>query len=257
MLDIALVSYINTRPFMDGLGKVFDKSEARLHLMPPADCATYLAEGNCQLSLMPIGALDLFPQAAILPNYCIGADGPVESVFIFSQRPIEELDTLILDRHSRTSNGLARILLEHYWKKSLKLVQAKEKFFHQIDDRTGGVVIGDHAIRIRENFRYVYDLSAVWKQMTGLPFVFAVWVYLPGTLNQLEKDKLNEAFRYGVSQRLDTAERWAVPFDIPLEFARHYLQNCIDYQFDAAKHRALNLYQELLAQLREPVSVIG
>jgi len=256
MLDIALVSYINTRPFMDGLGQVFDKSEARLHLMPPADCATYLANGNCQLSLMPIGALNLFPKAAILPNFCIGADGAVESVFIFSQQPIEELDTLILDRHSRTSNGLARILLEHHWRKPINLVQAKEKFFHQIDGRTGGVVIGDHAIRIRENFRYVYDLSEIWKQMTGLPFVFAVWVYLPGTLNSLHKQKLNEAFRIGVRQRRETAERWAVPFDIPLDFARHYLENCIDYQFDAGKHRALNLYQDLLVKLREPVSIM-
>ncbi|MEL6805707.1 MAG: menaquinone biosynthesis protein, partial [Bacteroidota bacterium] len=240
-----------------GLGQIFSKDEARLHLMPPADCATYLAEGKCQLSLMPIGALSLFDRAAILPNYCIGAEGAVESVYIFSQRPIQELDTLILDRHSRTSNGLARILLEHHWGKRLNLVQAEQKHFHLIEGTTGGVVIGDHAIRIREQYAYTYDLAEYWQLMTGLPFVFAVWVYRPGELTGIDKQRLNVAFRTGVRQRRETAERWAVPFDIPLDFARHYLENCIDYQFDSGKHRALNLYQDLLVKLSAPVKMLA
>ena len=249
MIDIALVSYINTRPFMDGLGQVFQKNEARLHLMPPSACADFLAANNCQLALLPSGALPRFPKLSILPNYCIGADGPVESVFIFSQEPIHQLKNIVLDRHSNTSNGLARILVAHHWQQNIRFLETQEKNFQQIEGDTGGVVIGDHAIRIRDRFRYAYDLAEIWKQMTGLPFAFAVWAYLPGTLNTQQKEKLNQAFRIGTAGHQETAEKWAVPFDIPLDFAKHYLSNCIDYRFDAPKHHALKLYFKLLKRL--------
>ena len=74
MIDIALVSYINTRPFMDGFEAKIKDREIRFHLLPPVDCATHLHQGKCQMALLPVGALAQFKNISIMPNYCIGAD---------------------------------------------------------------------------------------------------------------------------------------------------------------------------------------
>ncbi len=249
ILDIALVSYINTRPFMDGFEHVFSKEEVNLNLLAPAKCSVHLQNGQSDLALIPVGAIPDFKQICLMPNYCIGANGPVESVYVFSQRPIEEIDTLILDRHSRSSNGLARILLKHHWKRELNFLSPNEKYFHLIEDRTAAVVIGDKAIKIRANYAYAYDLSAEWKKLTGLPFVFAVWAYHTGSFEQRLIHKLDHAMEWGVNQALESAEKWAKHFNIPLDFARKYLKSCIDFRFDASKHRALVLYLEELEAL--------
>lgn len=249
MLDIALVSYINTRPFMDGLEHYFQEDEMRLHLLPPSACAAHLRQGKSHLALIPVGALLDFERIELLPNHCIGADGAVASVFLFSQCPLQDVKTVILDRHSRSSNGLARLLMAHHWKQSVSFVHPTDTHFHRIKDRTAGIVIGDKAISLRSRFPYAYDLAEAWKQLTGLPFVFAVWAYHPGKLQAPTRKRLDQAMQWGTAQALESAQKWASVFNIPLPFAREYLHTYIDFSFDAPKHRALRLYLNALAQL--------
>ena len=251
MPDIALVSYINTRPFVDGLEATYGKDgDIRLHLLPPSDCARALFDGQADLALIPVGSIPTGPTLALLPTWCIGADGPVDSVFLFSQKPIEEIDQVWLDRHSRSSNGLAQILMRYHWKKEVRWLEPVKKHFDQIQEHTAGVVIGDEAIRIRDQFAYQYDLAEVWRDMTGLPFVFAVWAYNPGTINQSEIQRIEEALGNGVLQAETTAENWAGHFGMGIEAAKAYLTESIDYQFDARKHQALELYVRLLEEVK-------
>jgi len=249
MVDIALVSYINTRPFMDGIEQVLSKDEVRLHLMPPSECARALKEERVDMALMPIGALINFDQINLLPDYCIGGDGSVNSVFIFSQVPIEEVSYLYLDPHSRSSNGLARILLRHYWKKELPFDMFDQRPFDLIQGRKAGVIIGDQAIRTRNSYPYAYDLSEYWKKLTGLSFPFAVWGYRPEKFSPDLLEKIQKAMRLGVEQRKMSALKWANYYDIPPEFAVSYLEQDIDYIFDSDKHLSLKLYQDALKAL--------
>lgn len=252
-MRISLVSYINTRPFLDGLEQYFGPDEVSLSLLPPSACARSLHAGECDLALIPIGSIPDFSRLEILPRYCIGADGAVDSVFIFSQQPLEYLNTLVLDRHSRSSNGLARILLQHHWKRPLHLVELQDAPFDHIQRFTGAVVIGDEAIRRRGQFVYAYDLAEAWKRFSGLPFPFAVWACRPGGLTRSQRTKFQQAVQWGVNQRASSAKKWAHDFEMSPEYAQQYLTQSIDYQFDRGKHKALTLYQKLLAGLDEPV----
>ncbi|MEO0473542.1 MAG: menaquinone biosynthesis protein [Bacteroidota bacterium] len=249
MLEVALVSYINTRPFLDGFDQFFKPEEARFHLLPPMECAAALHRGDVDLSLLPVGALPNFEKVGILPTYCIGGNGPVESVFLLSQQPVQSLERVILDRHSRSSNGLARILLQSYWQQTVQYELPTEKHFNRIEGSTGGVVIGDTAIRIRDRFAYQYDLSEAWRKMTGLSFAFAIWAYRPDALSAQQISRLESAMAWGVQHLPEAAARWAQTFDFSEDFARHYLTNCIDYRFDAPKHRAMRVYLQQLLQL--------
>ncbi|MEM0995730.1 MAG: menaquinone biosynthesis protein [Bacteroidota bacterium] len=247
-LRIALVSYINTRPFTDGLRKSFSLEELELQLRPPAECARALAMGTCDMALIPVGSLIDFTNIRIIGEYCIGADGAVDSVFIFSQRPIEECTHLRLDQHSRSSNGLARILLKHYWHNPLPHSVPEKRDFSLIQGNTAGVAIGDRAYQIRDQFAYVYDLAQVWKDWTGLPFVFAVWAYDPQRVSFAQLEQVRKGLQTGLLDRKGSARRWAQRYDYTIPQAEKYLTESISYELNGPKQDALRRY---FAGLRE------
>jgi chorismate dehydratase len=247
-MQIATVSYLNTRPFIDGLEARMPEAAASLSLLPPAACAASLREGKSQLALLPVGALPELGQVELLPQHCIGADGPVDSVFLFSRRPISEIRFLAPDAHSRSSNLLAALLLRHHWRREVELRPFLRDPIAEIRGEVAGVVIGDRAIRMRGLFPYAYDLAGAWRELTGLPFVFAVWASRPGSFSPAWQASFESALAWGVARAAGSADRWASAYQISPAFARTYLTRRISYAFDAPKHRALALFLSLLAQ---------
>jgi chorismate dehydratase len=256
MIRIALVSYMNTRPYMDGLTQHFQAHELALDLLPPAECATALASGRCAMALTPVGAIVDFQGVAVLNDYCIGAEGAVDSVFLFSQVPIAQTTHLVLDPHSRSSNGLARILYRELWGKTPVLVQPHGRAGAQVRGTTAAVLIGDQAYAERHNYPYVYDLAAEWKRLTGLPFVFAAWVYRPELIERALLDRILIALEAGIAQRRGTAVRWAAHYGYTEEAAVHYLCHSIQYTLDATKHTALERYFASLIALPSDVMAV-
>ncbi len=94
----------------------------------PAKIAQDLMEGSIDMGLVPVAVTPLLKEAHFVSNYCIGAEGEVASVCIFSQVPIEQVEKVYLDYQSRTSVQLARILLEQYWKKEVEFIKAEEGY---------------------------------------------------------------------------------------------------------------------------------
>ncbi|MCB9235810.1 MAG: menaquinone biosynthesis protein [Bacteroidia bacterium] len=248
MLSISLVSYLNTKPFLVGLNEVVGPENLTLNLLPPAECATSLKSGACDLALIPVGSLVDFQDLEILKDYCIGANGPVNSVFLFSDVPLEMVKKVKLDPHSRTSNALCRIILK---KKGLQVEysQTAQRDFDRIKGQTAGVSIGDTAFKIQSGYAYVYDLAEEWKRMTGLPFVFAVWASRPGRLDAAHKVLLNRAFEVGMEKRDQCAEFYGPQYGYSVEEAKQYLNHSIDFRFDTLKHEALRLYFKELLKL--------
>jgi len=246
MTSLCAVSYLNTKPFLGGLYKEFTPMELSIKLLEPATCAQSFLNNQSDIALIPVGALLDLQQVAILPNYCIGANGKVDSVFIFSEVPIEQVDTLYLDKNSRTSNGLARILFKHYWKKNVTYLQENEHINH-IRNQSAGVVIGDRAIALRNNFKYVYDLALEWREWADLPFVFAIWAYNPSKIDKNFINRLSIAFEKGLSDRTKIAAKWASSFEMTVASAFQYLTQSIDYQLDDIKLAAIEVYLKELA----------
>jgi chorismate dehydratase len=176
-IRVGAVSYLNTKPFIYGLQHGPIKDEIELILDYPARLVNMLKEEQIDIGLVPVGALSGLGEYNIISDYCIGTEGEVASVAVFSEVPMEDIETVYLDYQSRTSVLLCKLLFERHWKKKVNFIDAKdESYIHQIKDRTAGLIIGDRALVNRTKFPYVYDLGLGWKEMTGLPFVFAVWV---------------------------------------------------------------------------------
>ncbi|POY37354.1 radical SAM protein [Solitalea longa] len=244
-LRVSAVSYTNTKPFLYGIehSNVLDKIELSLDI--PADCAQKLIDDKVDVGLIPVAALLRLPYYEIIGDFCIGATGAVNSVFIFSDVPVEEITTIRLDPQSRTSNNLARILMKKYWKIDPIILHEGEA--------DAQVLIGDRTFGRKQDFNYAYDLAEEWMNFTGLPFAFAVWA-ANKPINEQLKAELNRALAYGIAHRKELLKTMEKRVDFDLD---DYLLHKIDYVFDDKKHQALNLYLEYLKEIdHSPVSAI-
>jgi chorismate dehydratase len=203
----------------------------------PARIAAMLVNDEIDVGLVPVAIIPLLKEAHIITDYCIGTEGDVASVALFSEVPMEEITTVLLDYQSRTSVNLAKILLKEYWKKDVALVDAKEDFRSAIKGTTAAIVIGDRALEQRMRSAYVYDLGTAWKAHTGLPFVFAAWV-ANKELGAAFKEAFNRANGYGISHIADVVAENEYPV---YDLTKYYTEN-ISYRLTDDKRKALALF---------------
>lgn len=209
----------------------------------PASIAKMLLTDEIDLGLVPVAVIPAMTEYHIVSDYCIGADGEVASVCLFSEVPLHRIERVILDYQSRTSVALAKILIREYWKIKPLLVPATADFSNSIRGTTAALVIGDRALEQRKISPYIYDLAEAWKHHTGLPFVFAAWISnktLAGEFIQ----QFNAANRYGLDRINEVVAANAYPvFDLTQYFTR-----CIRYELDDEKRRGLALFVDMLSQ---------
>ncbi|HSC37349.1 MAG TPA: menaquinone biosynthesis protein, partial [Chitinophagaceae bacterium] len=172
-IKVGAVSYLNTKPLIYGFGQGMMQDEVELILDYPSSIAGMLLEDKIDLGLVPVAIIPRLRESHIISDYCIGAEGEVASVCLFSDVPVGEVTEVLLDYQSRTSVRLAKLLLKEYWKVSPLLTDARADFRDHIRGTTAGLVIGDRAFEQRKLSAYRYDLGEAWKLHTGLPFVFA------------------------------------------------------------------------------------
>ena len=243
-IRVGAVSYLNTKPMLYGIEHSPVRHWIDLSVDYPAEIARQLKAGEIDLGLIPVAILPELKEYFIDTDYCIGANGPVGSVAIYSDVPLEEVETILLDYQSRTSVALCRILLKHYWKLSPHMLRAAPGYQSLIKGNIAGVVIGDRAFEQRKTSKYEFDLADAWKKMTGLPFVFAAWVSnkeLPETFI----DAFNRANERGLTQ-LDkvVAENPSPHYDL-----LHYYTRNISYKLDEEKRKGLQLFLEYLGKM--------
>lgn len=236
-IRVSAVSYTNSKPFVYGLqhSGILDKIDLSLDI--PSDCALKLIEDKADIGLVPVAALSMIPDAQIISDYCIGAAGAVNSVFIFSQKSIEEIRTLRLDKQSRTSNGLARVLFKHHWNIQPHIVDGEADAFVEIGDRTFGK---------KHKYPFVYDLAEEWMNFAGLPFVFATWT-ANKSIDKAFLKEFNQALKLGLDNKAIVISQIEPREDFDMV---DYLTNKLSYNLDHKKREGLDKYLELLKGLK-------
>lgn len=207
----------------------------------PSQLAKSLQEGNIDMALLPVAAIPGIRGANIVSDYGIATDGNVVSVAIFSQVPMEEIETVYLDYQSRTSVRLAQLLLEKHWKKEVVYKSATEHYIDYINGVNAGVIIGDRALKQLHNFNYVYDLSAAWKEYTGLDFVFAAWV-----ANKELPEDFKERFNAANAEGLKHLDAVIAANNFPYYDLHTYYTDNIKFYLDDAKKQGLAKFLELI-----------
>lgn len=245
MIRISAVSYINTKPFLHGLELSSVRNKILLTQETPAQCAQKLLSNEIDIGLVPVAVIPLLKNPQIVSPFCVGSNGKVKTVCLFSEVPVEEINTVYLDYQSRTSVLLVQVLMKEYWKKEITFLPALEGYeINTIKNNIAAVIIGDRAIANLGKYRYEYDLSEIWKQHTGLPFVFAAWV----SNKMIEQDFLddfNAALQIGLSNRSQLLKEYE-RYDSDVFSVKEYWNTNIQYELDDDKKQALELFLKKL-----------
>ncbi len=246
-VKLAAVSYLNTRPFLYGLrhSEIIDQIELSLEM--PSQCATQLLNDKVDGALVPVAVLLEDSELKIFSDYCIGSNGDVGSVKLYSQVPLAELKKVFLDYQSQTSVLLAQVLATHYWDIQPEWVTGLPGFENHIEGTTGGVVIGDRTFDLEEKFKYRYDLSSEWKRFSGMPFVFAVWAARKPLPTEFVAS-FNGALDLGLRNMAEVKKKVNSETGRDMDF---YFESNLSYQFDAEKKKALDHFLALAGAIRK------
>ncbi|RVT97260.1 radical SAM protein [Mucilaginibacter limnophilus] len=244
-IRISAVSYTNTKPFIYGLQHSGILNDIELSLDIPADCAQKLIDDKADIGLIPVAATLNLPEWHIVADYGIGANGAVNSVFIFSNTEIRNVKRLQLDPQSRTSNNLAKVLLKNYWKLAPEFVVGAEDYSASTDPETAFVQIGDRTFGKKDNYAYAYDLAEEWKRFTSLPFLFAAWIANKPISNDFIAE-FNKALKFGLDHREELFRELPKRPDFDIH---DYLLNKIDFNVTEDKKQALHLFLKYIKEL--------
>ena len=263
-LRIGCVSYLNTVPLIEGLD---DLSEAELVRAVPSKLIPMLQSNEVDVALVSlIDAARSSVPMSVLPAGMIGSDGPTLTVRLYSQVPINQISKVHADTDSHTSVVLARLLLAELHSLDPDFIDydAREQIpvikNADLEDPAGGewpetlLLIGDKVVTGSPpavRYPHQLDLGEAWKELTGLPFVYAVWMCRSDRTEDpsvaaasaiLDRQRRHNRTRIDAIVSARAPEhRW------PVDLARKYIGSCLLYEYDARAQKAAERFIEMCA----------
>lgn len=180
-IRIGKISYINASPVYYGLDHGLLPEWIEMVPDVPSTLNRQIMAGDIQIS--PISAAfyamnhnDLL----LLPDLSISCHGPVMSVILASNYPLEALNNrnVIFSPESASAASFLQMIFRQKNITPLYRVHPVHDCKVVAQKADAALVIGDSALTQpwHEQFTYCVDLGQLWYDMTQLPFVFAVWV---------------------------------------------------------------------------------
>ena len=235
-ITLGAFSYLNAQPLLRGISCEVIKTT-------PSKLLSLFESEKVDAALLSLYDILQRPQLEVVDNIAIGCRGPVYSVILAYEGPLEKIKKIRLDPASHTSNELIKIILK-------KFHQLDPEFVEESNLDTGElprVIIGDPAIAFREGRTTcsILDLGEEWYRFTGLPFVFARWCLKKDHPHQQEIIRvLQQAKEKGMQERAEIAAASSNRV-----FYLRYFTEYIRYDCGAEEERGIELFQSLLPTL--------
>lgn len=183
-LRLGRISYLNVLPIYHPLEAGWIKHDFDMEYGPPARLNDLIRQGALDLASCSSIEYARNPERYVmLPDLAIGSRGPVKSVLLLSTIPIEKLGerSILVTAETHTSAALLRVVLERVYGLTPRFRAATGSVRQAMAEgasEPAALAIGDEALALRTDRRFPFqlDLGEVWRDWTGLPFVFGVWV---------------------------------------------------------------------------------
>ncbi len=251
---VGCVSYLNAKPLIAGLD---DEPGIEVRTDVPARLLADLESGDVDVALCPI--IDFFSSAhelALVPVGAIGCEGPTLTVRLYSQVPIDQITTIHADTDSHTSVVLVQVLLAKLFHIRPQIIdyEAREQTAQgRIDvSPQAMLLIGDKVVTgspLAVQYPYQMDLGEGWHELTGLPFVFAMWMTRAQTMLGDLPAQLAARLKANLPQRLLIAERYAKQHGWPSDLAEHYLIDVLRYTVGSRELEAIARFGDLAREI--------
>jgi chorismate dehydratase len=245
-MTIGLAPFLNAQPLAWQLRKHHQVTD-----VSPAQMGQLLKKGQLDVALAPIAAYLLDPSLTIIPIGAICSKGPVKSVRILSNGPLQNIERLFVDSRSQTSVLLARLVLKKwYGAKKLEVVNADMSVFKpgQMKPWEGALQFGDIALIAAPTGLTVTDLGEEWSQRTGKPFVYAVWMARSVPIAREIENDLLAAKNEGLKHFEDVVKDYHGMWTFQRPQLKEYLEKNIDYSYTPAEVKGQLEFQKLLKE---------
>jgi len=217
----------------------------QIELMLPSQCADQLTSGAADIGLVPIAALATAPGLQILPDCTIASKHAVRSLILVrrASQPLIELRSVAADTASRTTIAYSRILFHKWRNPDVPFIPMAADLDAMLDYADAAILIGDPALmaleeranrfeRTGEELVY-HDLAEEWRNLTGLPFVSAIWGVSPAVA--LDERLIHDFTRsrdHGLHNIDNLVQHWSRQIPLSEKTIRSYLTTNIHYVLD-------------------------
>jgi len=274
-LRISVVQYLNTAPLVRGFTHGPLQGKYDLSFTIPSLCAEALRSGAADVAIIPAIEYQRIPSLVVLPDLSIASKERVRSLLLVSKTPIREVRGIALDRSSRSTQALARILCEDRWSIAPEFSQATPEVAEMLQSADAALLIGDPALRLaiqaeqcvkpgadgewicrgaqvglpQSSKLHLYDVVHEWWQLTERPAVLAVWAAHPEVATPELIADFSASLAFGLAHLPEICAEAARGLQLPEKELSLYLRTNIDYSLDAENLKGLSEFFARAARL--------
>ena len=244
---VAASSYLNTAPLIWSFARGTRRGEVELLTdTAPARCADMLARGQVEAALVPVIEYQRLPETAVVPGVCVGAKEEVHSVVLVTRgKTLDEVESVALSIESRTSAALVEIIFREFVGRVPRLEPFVPQLSDMLERHDAALVIGDPAMTFERAGLRVYDMAALWREFTGLGFVFAMWMAHEGASGRVGSIDFAAARDEGLARVEEIAAGYERELGRPRAELARYLTRNICFELDDALAAGLELFFNL------------
>jgi chorismate dehydratase len=242
---VAASSYLNTAPLIWSFVHGSMKGDVDLVEAVPARCAELLAQSEVDFALVPVIEYQRIAAARLVPDVCVGSRERVRSVVMASKHNnLKKISSVALDESSRTSATLVKILFKEFLGFEPAWTTSSPDIKRMLRQSDAALIIGDPAMTFSRAGLQVWDMASLWRDFTGLGFIFAMWMAL-----ETNRSSVSTNFKAARDEGLEATEEIIDSYEnaLPLsrEELREYLTSNITFKIDKEMESGLRLYYDL------------
>lgn len=212
----------------------------------PARCAEMLALGEVNAALVPVIEYQRIPEISVMPQVCVGSRSRVRSVVLVTKNlELKDVRLVALDRSSRTSVALIRIIFREFFGFEPEWSQAEPNLDAMLRESDAALIIGDPAMTFSRDDVHVYDMAALWREHTGLGFVFAMWMAHEPAAERVLAVDFTRARDEGLLHVEEIAASYAEKLHLSRDELSTYLLENICFELDEEMRAGLELFYKL------------
>jgi chorismate dehydratase len=243
---LAASSYLNSAPLIWSFLHGSHRGSVDFVEAVPARCAQLLADSAVEGALIPVIEYQRMESGSLVPDVCVGSRKEVLSVVLVSRdKQLEEIGSVALDESSRTSATLVKIVFREFLDREPEWTTRAPNVEEMLDKNDAALIIGDPGMGFRRRGLNVWDMAGLWKQHTGLGFVFAMWMIRDSAVERARAVDFSGARAEGVSHLEDIVAAYQDRIPMPVQDLRNYLTENIVFNVDESMEKGLRLYFEL------------
>jgi chorismate dehydratase len=239
MFRLAASTYLNSAPLIWSFLHGSKHGSVDFIDAVPARCAELLSRDEVDAALVPVIEYQRIPGGALVPGVCVGSQKEVLSVVLVSKNAqLDDIQSVALDESSRTSATLVKIIFREFLGREAEWTTRSPHIEEMLERNDAALIIGDPGMTFPRTGLKVWDMAELWRNYTGLGFVFAMWM--------VRNEKIDVDFAGARDEGVNRIEEIVDAYKdkIPMDLKRYLTENIV-YQIDKTMQRGLQLYYEL------------